>query len=83
MNVVSLTRRLRKVEASRMGGRTVQEPIGVLSNRPMREDEKAAALADWRAMVARGEASILGRVLCIFAPKLTKDEWVRLHRMEY
>jgi len=75
----SIVRRLEALE----GDRHVQEPIGILCDRPIDEDEAAAALADWRAMVARGEASILGSVLCILGPRLTRDEWVRLHGMEH
>ena len=41
--------------------------------------EAADALANWRAWVARGKATVVNGVLCIARPEMTAQEWAAAH----
>lgn len=66
-----LQRRLAKVE----GIHLLEQPTRILADRPMTKAQGAEALANWRALVTSGEASVSGETLCLIGPELSEDEW--------
>lgn len=75
----TLERRLAQIEASRI----VEAPSRILAGHPMTGEEAADALANWRTLVASGEASVMGGTLCILEPVLTEEEWAALHQTKH
>ena len=54
-------------------------PTGVLSDRPLTDDEAADYLDEWRERVREGTASVTGSILYVLGPELTEAGWVREH----
>lgn len=76
MRLIDLERRLTALEATR----GTAPPTAILTDRPIGDPagdlEAADALANWRAWVARGRATVINGVLCAVRPPLTEAEWV-------
>jgi hypothetical protein len=72
VTVITLRKRLERIEASRHQG----DPVRIMTNRPLQDGEAADALANWRDWVANGRANVAGNVLWIMDPPLTVAEWV-------
>jgi hypothetical protein len=71
VTVITLRKRLERIEASRHQG----APDCIFSDRPLEKGEVPGLLANWRELVASGQASVTGNVLYIISPRLTTKEW--------
>ncbi|MCF4123819.1 hypothetical protein [Methylobacterium sp. SyP6R] len=76
MSLADLRRRLERVEAIHV----VEAPRAILADRPMSDEEGAAALRDWRKWAADGRASLHRGILYIAEPRSpTEAEWAADH----
>ena len=72
----NIDRRLSKLESERLD----HAPTHIFADRPMAAGEGEAMIANWRELVAAGEASVSGCVLFVLAPEpMTVAEWERAH----
>ena len=71
-----LHRRVVRLERERLN---LTAPTGVLSDRPLTDDEAADYLDNWREHVREGAASVTGSVLYVLGPELTEAGWVLEH----
>lgn len=83
MSLIDLRRRLERLEATRR----VTAPTRILTDRPIGDEGSEAAavygLANWRALIAQGRASVMGDVLCLTSPEMTAEEWAAAHVTEH
>ncbi|MDR7039844.1 hypothetical protein J2X36_004622 [Methylobacterium sp. BE186] len=71
MTIANLSKRLEKIEAARHIG----QPIKIIANYPVGDEDARDALMNWRQWVADGRASVKGKVLWLMQPPLTVEEW--------